>query len=213
MKGLKKTLQGVSHGFRPLLAMISQAVIVMADTDGGGGSARRRRPWRKPREAKGPPELSSDSAMISPLEYSSRLASGVPGEETGHHHQQATVPVPMDTSEHVQIVVASSSSSVGARGTKRNREEPSKKQYDRRGGEQGGTSTGDRGCGGGDRGGGGVKSTDRDDVRDDGIKFLDIDGSVMEGVSVLTDDLLLTYRIIIIYTCTDCRVDRYYVMP
>ena len=203
MKGLKKTLQGVSHGFRPLLAMISQAVIVMADTDGGGGSARRRRPWRKPREAKGPPELSSDSAMISPLEYSSRLASGVPGEETGRHHHQATVPVPMDTSEHVQIAVASSSSSsssVGARGTKRNREEPSKKHQDRRG-EQ---ATGGGGGGGGDRGGGGggVKSTDGNDIRDDGIKFLDIDGSVMEGVSVLTDDLLLMYRIIIIYTLT-----------
>ena len=196
MKGLKKTLQGVSHGFRPLVAMISQAVIVMADADGGGGSARRRRPWRKPREAKGPPELSSDSAMISPLEYSSRLASGAPGEETGHHHQQATVPVPMDTSEHAQIAVASSSS-VGARGTKRNREEPSKKQYDRRGGEQ---ATGGTGGGGGDRGG--VKSTDGDGIRDDDIKFLNIDGSVMEGVSVLTDDLLLTYRIIIIYTLT-----------
>ena len=183
MKGLKKTLQGVSHGFRPLVAMISQAVIVMADADGGGGSARRRRPWRKPREAKGPPELSSDSAMISPLEYSSRLASGVLGEETGHRHHQATVPVPMDTSEHAQIMVASSSSSsVGARGTKRNREEPSKKHHDRRGGDTGG--------GGGDGGGGGgVKSTDGGDIRDDGIKFLDIDGSVMEGVSVLTDDI------------------------
>ena len=171
----------------------------MADADGGGGSARRRRPWRKPREAKGPPELSSDSAMISPLEYSSRLASGVPGEETGHRHHQAAVPVPMDTSEHAQIAVASSSSSsrsVGARGTKRNREEPSKKHHDRRGGEQV-----DTGGGGGDRGGG-VKSTDGGDIRDDGIKFLDIDGSVMEGVSVLTDDLLLTYRIIIIYTLT-----------
>ena len=151
----------------------------------GGGAARRKRPWRKPREAKGPEEPLR-SVRASPLSYITGHHVVMEEEAKDKEEEQQPrrdEPMALETSGHEQMISRGGDGRRDSKGGGRN-----SGQDDRRGG-------GDQG---GDFFGGGGSSVDK--------RFLEIDGSIMEGVSLVQSHCLIVG--ISLY----CRAGKYCAM-
>ena len=150
----------------------------------GGGAARRKRPWRKPREAKGPEEPLR-SVRASPLSYIAghHVVMEEEAKDKEEEQQQRDEPMALETSGHEQMISRGGDGRRDSKGGGRN-----SGQDDRRGG-------GDQG---GDFFGGGGSSVDK--------RFLEIDGSIMEGVSLVQSHCLIVG--ISLY----CRAGKYCAM-
>ena len=123
----------------------------------GGAAARRKRPWRKPREAKGPDEPLR-TVRASPLSY-------ITGHVVVEEESRDKVCVEEQPQREEQVVMETE-----------NKQTINRDGDGRRDTRDSGKRAGDCGQkGGGDNGGDGSGSS----------RFLEIDGSIMEGVSLV----------------------------